>query len=398
MPRWGKLAPVRNSASSHLFGGLNREQTVIEPFHESSPANFSNPENIKSSVLAALPFAFANSGSDDASSFRERYVSFSDFVAKATKSPLSSETGRYQSLLLYLSLLFAGVCFLGPQIIKFDPFKEKADFVGSTTFMLLMSVLIVAVGTIFVLKALIEYKTNELSLIKDSVSSPQLTAFIRLCLTKTIIDRYNWLCIFDEIGATYKLYSDTTADVLRVPKDFTHIPLKHEYIVDLDELAKVPELANVIAARREFVNKALSALQKDRSNFEDLIKPIIGKYEKTENSEPNDDTLTLLSSKTDFHDMGEIENSFSTTLGKWFDARGDLSLNELHISKEDPLTKMEKDVVNLVKRSKLIRRTTLCLEIIFPLAFAIIVLGASWFFKLYPISTPLLNSEWVAYS
>ena len=110
---------------------------MTEPSHAPSSGNFTNADSIKSSIVAALPLAFGKSELDDSSSFQERFASVSDFAAKVAKSPLSSETVRYQSLLLYLSLIFAAIRFFGLSAIEFKPFKTTLSVAWSLIYLFL---------------------------------------------------------------------------------------------------------------------------------------------------------------------------------------------------------------------------------------------------------------------
>jgi len=130
--------------------------------------NFANAEIIKSSIIVALPFAFAKSDSGDSLSFQETFGRLSDFAAKFSKSPLNTETTRYQSHLLYLSLLLAGTRLFGADAIKFEPFTK--EFVASSTFMLIISILMVSIAAIFVIKSYLDYTTGQWGWIKDPPS------------------------------------------------------------------------------------------------------------------------------------------------------------------------------------------------------------------------------------
>jgi len=91
------------------------------------------------------------------------------------------------------------------------------------------------------------------------------------------------------------------------------------------------------------------------------------RYEQLEKPAPNWRTI---------HD--EIENAYSMTLEKWVDARGDLSSDAFHLHLQDLTPQRNKALFNMMKRMRVVKRITIGLEIVAPLAFAIIVLTASW--------------------
>jgi hypothetical protein len=296
---------------------------VTELLHEPSSVEFSNAHEIKARLVAALPFAFPTSDAEEASKFRERYVSVSEFAAKAAKSPLSSETGRYQSLLIYLSLLFGGIRFFGASNVP--PFSKH--LVQSTSFMIAISVLIVAVAGIFITKVFVEYTTTAMGLSKDMFNTQDFNEYATKVIITTRIDKYYWLTIFNAIGDKDTAYSGNRRQPM-----FTLPSIKPEQI-DVGELAKDPELAVLIKSREEFLKQVLAAL----------------------------------------------DNASRITIQEWMDARVDLSSESLHLI---PHLAKTMQIYRVLDRMHVITRITMILEIILPLVFASVVLAACWFSEL----------------
>jgi len=132
----------------------------------------------------------------------------------------------------------------------------------------------------------------------------------------------------------------------------------------------------------EFLDEVITELEKDHSNFKYLTLSIIERYEKLEKSKRNDDELAKFGIYNP-EDSARIENAYSKTLGKWFSARSDLSSESadaaFRLWRESPEQGRADAVLKISRRAKLIKRTTIFLEIILPLAFAMAVLGVSWF-------------------
>ena len=335
-------------------------------------SSFGTPDQIKSSIRHALPFAFAGSDAVEASRFREKYSGLMDFASQVSKSPLQRETTRYQTNHLYLSLIFAGVVYFRPQTMSVKPLGELTVDIG---FLVLFSILVVGVGAIFLVKALLDYQSNQFQITKN-YSIRDYRDVILIGMVKGNIDRYYWDTIFDAIQETRQSHDDALSRALGSPSPSPskHISMTDIVKLDIDDLQKTPEFRDMIAERRQFLDGVTAELRKDQQSFTAQVEGIFS--ERGPYTAPRDefDFRPL-----DLDTQNRVREVFSRTLEKWIAARGALAREQLRTTSGGSVDRARAEAaVATLARAKRVKTITTALEVIMPLSFAAAVLTISW--------------------
>jgi hypothetical protein len=330
---------------------------------QTTAPNFKTEEGIRSSILAALHFAF---GPVDASTFRQRLETLSDFAAKYTKSPLTTETARYQSLLIYLSLIFLAIQLFGPNAISvITPFSRTE--LHDAVFMALFSALIIAVALIFAMKVFVDYTVAGFTITSETFAALEVANSIpTLEANKTRVDNHYVVSLLNIIGQTHRTYEETVkgatgyrvfpSGLIKIPEDF--------FKVNFEELGKGQALSSFLEDRKEFISEVKRHLEEDLSNCTRGVKSIkklgVRNWQRRK----------------------EIKTVYSTTLEKWVSAGKQIGKQFLFLSQEEVYRKRTDAIRDVLRRARIADRIIKTCEVTLPIAFALLVLGCYWFLHL----------------
>src|ERR1700722_10568087 len=152
----------------------------------------STEAEIKQSIRNDLAILFGESEPTDLRVFREKYNRLVEYATAVSAPFLGPETIRYQSMLLYVSVLFLSI-----SLFKLGGIKVF-DTVLSVDHKLLVAyeVFIGMVIVIFLVKAYVDYLRARFTRSRNAGVGSELAALMSAGLVKRHIQHYFWLEIF----------------------------------------------------------------------------------------------------------------------------------------------------------------------------------------------------------
>lgn len=318
-------------------------------------------DNLKERIRKPLPIIFGEAESIDRQEFKKKLKDLVSFAANVSGQFLSSETVRYQAILLNVTLVFVSVSLLKLNSIKLGESVLAVDEKLTT----LYAVFIILIAVIFLVKAHVDFLRFSFTNLKDSDTTAEVNKLIQIGSTKKIIQEYFWLETFDAIGKTYKEYDDRLSARTNSPANFKHIPI-NILTLNLDELRKQSEFAVEIQAQEYALASLKTELEKDVSCFQTEADAALA----ARASRQSDPILW------EYDDSFEkIQAAYNSYLGKWFDARNELNSEHfkftLSTMSDTPEIRLSRVILSVVKRPIYIRRINALLEIYAPVAFAL---------------------------
>jgi hypothetical protein len=274
---------------------------------------------------------------------------------------LTAETVRYQTILLNVTLVVATV-----SLLRLGKINVGGNFISVThRALLLYSLFILMLAIFFLMKAYLDFSRSQFTRERNAHAIIELNQYLMVSRLKSQVQEYFWLIMFDDIGSTYKRYDDALARALNQEASFEHIMMKDTMKLDLEQLRKIPELADEIARMEENIRLTRAELAEDYARFEVRTEAALSR------------TSERLSTSS-FNASSIIRKTFEDTLEPWFDARNTLvdeKLN-LHLDASDGpihLKRLEAHL-QILLRVQRIRRVYFFIEVLGPVAFSIFTL------------------------
>jgi len=324
----------------------------------------SDQQEIEQSIREEFPILFLHADTLDPEQYLEKRNQLIDYGVTVSQPFLSAETVRYQSILLYASLIFLSVSLLqigklkiGDELVAVD--KRLALF---------YEVFLGAVALIFLMKAYIDFGRAQLGRAKNDHVLSQFINFLAIARLRKQLQQHFWGEIFDKIGVCYQAYTDAQAKARNRPSDHKHISV-NVLSLKIDELRKLSELRPAIVAHETFLATLTAQLMKDESRFNDRVDRA---FQLAAKSEANDsfDCYTQRRSAA-----GQVQAAYEETLKPWIEARNTLSNEQLKSELKDStdLARLDHQLV-LVQRIVRLRQLYAAIEIGTPILFALVVI------------------------
>lgn len=316
---------------------------------------------IEQSIRDNLPIFFGTAEAVDQGVFLEKYNELADHAAVVSEPFLRAETVRYQSILLYVSLLFLSVSIFRVKNLRIS---ENALSVDSK-FLAIYTVFIATIALIFALKSYVDYQRSRFVRSRTDHLIHQVRDITMSGVLTKRIQQYFWQELFDVIGRTWdKTYEDALAKAQDRP------PLSEQIATQsltLDPLRDVPELATEIALQEEHLATMVAELAQDEMCFRNTVEALL----RAARARPPYEAPPPRSE--------HIRLAFDQCLSNWFEARNALALSLL---KRDWTTSQEERqmdaILDVVRRISNIRRIYGALEVLAPVAFAFLAILYVW--------------------
>lgn len=317
-------------------------------------------DQIERSIRANCPIIFGDSYAVDIETFKPKYDALEDYASKVSAPFLGAETVRYQSLLLYFSLLVLAVTLFQIGSVKIGDSLVSVD----RRLLVIYAMLIGAIIVIFLTKVYLDIQRQHDLRKKYDLLRVELQALAEAGLLKKHIHHYFWLEIFDAIGRTYKAYDDAASAAIGTPPEFKHNPMQ---VLNFDRAGytKSPQMKEEIESLDSYLAAVTAELSHDEDRFREEAERILS----STRSQPEDDPILSKSHKV--HEA--IRVAWGQTLKNWFDARNHLAdqlLDHVLYKKPPEIIQLE-DTLGILRRTWKIRRIYVWVEIAVPVVFAI---------------------------
>jgi len=318
-------------------------------------------EEIKESIRGNLPIVFGKVDPVDPKAFRERFSAAVDYLLAISEPFLKPETIRYQSILLYVTLIF-----LSLSLLRIGKVKIGEDVVSVDHRLLVVYTLfIVGVAAIFLIKAFVDFQRARVARNKNAHVMEDSTRLIEIGSFRRSIQQYFWRQIFDAIGRSYQVYDDAVAQILPNAVRSTHIPLS-VIELDFDRLRKSPELAMELATQENHLASLTTELAEDENRFRDKAETILTSSVTEQQNQPESRPASRYE---------QLSSAYDRRLRNWVDARNELAEELLSVRVATFGDTQEIRQLNAMKailqRVSTVRRIYAAVEIVMPIIFAV---------------------------
>lgn len=324
---------------------------------------------IENTIRAGLPLLFGSTDSSSDSEFRTKFDALVDYATKVSEPILKPDTIRYQSMIVYWTLIFLTLQFLEIGRYKVGDAMITVD----GRFVALYTTFLFAVGIIFLVKAYIDYQRSDFVRTKNATAISDLQTLMTIGWAKRMIQEHFWDETFDRIGRTYGAYACARASLLGRPSTFQHIDMRSQRL-DLAKLSSNPELSSEIRLREARLSELDWALRKDEERLQariDLIPP-------RRADDDIDDPTALRQSEL----WAKLDEAFEGTVGRWLNARNNLVSehlkNRIAEMGETPEVRRMTAMKTVLERTTRIRKAYVMLEVLAPVAFALAAVALVW--------------------
>lgn len=320
---------------------------------------------IEQSVRSNLPIIFGQTDSVDRETFQQKYNALVDYATAVSAPILGPETIRYQSMLLYISLLFLSLRMFRIPQVKIGDQPVSVD----SRLLVIYAIFIGAIIVVFLTKAYVDYQRAHFVRTRNDQAVLELQVLLNVGLARRNIQNYFWFEIFDAIGRSYRAYSDATAAVLNKPPDSGQSISNQAFSLDRNALSKIPDTQAEIAKLDAYLSLLVLDLSADENRFQQEAVAI-----RSGARLESEDDLVLAHPRP----YEKIRAAFDRSLRKWLDARSHLVDEHLHIQIEylgkSPEVQQLQAMHPVLKRIGKIRRLYAALEIAMPVAFAVLAI------------------------
>jgi hypothetical protein len=316
---------------------------------------------IEKSIRGSLPILFRTADAVDGSKLREKYNELVDHAAAVSEPFLRAETVRYQSILLYVSLLFLAV-----RVFRVSHLIQSGNEIPlDGKFLGIYSTFIAAVIVIFSLKAYVDYQRSRFVWSKTDDLVHQARELIMCGVLTMRVQQYFWQELVDLIGRSFKAYQDALAIAHNEPSTSTYIAVQS---LTLDPVRDLPDLAREIAVQEKNLAKIAAELAQDEMGFNHKSQAL---FKASADQRPHQGPALR---------PEHIRGAFDQCLSNWLEARSALSLALLRKQDGTPSPEERKltAIVEVVKRMHNIRRTYRALEVLCPVVFAVVAILYVW--------------------
>ena len=325
--------------------------------------------DIEASIRGALSIIFGKSESVDPQDFRSKFAGLVDFATNASEPILKPETLRYQSILIYWTLILLTLHYF--RVGKFKIADAILDV--DRRLFLVYSIFLVAVAAIFLIKSYIDYQRSTFAREKHSTAVSELQLLMSIGRMKRMLQEHFWLEIFDAIGRTYETYSSAMDEILERTESRKHMDMRVSKL-DLAKASEVPELKAEIETQQSYLSTMKAALEKDVTRLRQRVESMPQAKHETPDEWPS------FSSHDKFT---AVRKAFDETLGRWFEARNNLTSEHLHLKiqevGESPELRQLDAMLNVLTRTARIRRVYGALEVASPVLFAAFGIAFVWY-------------------
>lgn len=326
-------------------------------------------EEIEKTLRTQLPIIFGKKDAVDFVEFRKKYNELIDYALANTEPFLKAETVRYQSILLYTSLIFLSIKYLSILKIKIDSVEVEV----SAKLLIAYSVFIGMVALIFLTKAMVDSRRARLLKEKNSDRISELKNLISAGWLKKTIQQHYWLKIFDEIGRASKVWQDEMAKINGRQPTLEILEMMKFQTLDLENLRGHPELVGEIEGQEKFYGELEIAIKKATERYVNQVQS----YQKP--APPMD---SFLEDSFSYARWEHATGAYNNHLKKWLEARNSLITEQVKHQFDDETGGAEnrkfEAMLTVLKRSKWLQSVYTFLEIVMPLFFAGAVLGYVW--------------------
>jgi hypothetical protein len=316
---------------------------------------------IEQSITKHLAILFGGNDSVESQAFIQKYNALVQYVANVSAPFLGPETVRYQSMLLYFSLIFLVLNLFRVGKIKLSEILFTVD----KRFLIFYGIFMGAITVIFLSKAYVDYQRARLVRSQNVEASAEVRELITIAMLRKHIQQFFWLEIFDAIGQSYKAYSDAASSAIGSDQNFEPIKMQ-AFTIDRAALTKIPETEAELKAQESYLKKLISQLNGDEMLFRKEVEPILVEA-RTKQNDPR--YAFDVPSPYD-----KIKAVYERTLGKWMEARNHLT--DVHLDfvlkqgANAPENLKLEAVMQVLRRMVTIRRIYASLEVFVPIAFA----------------------------
>jgi hypothetical protein len=317
---------------------------------------------IEQSITEHLAIIFGGKDSVERQAFIQKYNALVGYVANVSAPFLGPETVRYQSMLLYFSLIFLMLNLFRVGQIKLSEILFAVD----KRFLIFYGIFMGAITVIFLSKAYVDYQRARLVRSQNVEASTEVRELITIALLRKHIQQYFWMEIFDAIGQSYKAYSDAASSAIGSDEKFEHKNMQ-AFTIDRASLTKLPETEAELKAQERYLKELISRLNDDEMLFRKEVEPILVEA-RTKQKDPR--YAFEVPSPYD-----KVTAVYERTLGKWMEARNHLTdVNLDFVLKQGghaPENLQLEAMIQVLRRMVKIRRIYASLEVFVPIAFAI---------------------------
>lgn len=287
------------------------------------------------------------------SEFQLAYNAIAEQSIKWAEPALKSETHKHQWTLVGSSVALFAVVLLNVGKIKVG----DATILVDQQVVFWYSIFIFALLLTYIIRASLDLKRASLTREKDSEKLKGLNDLVTAALARQNIEHYFWLELFHQIGERYRVYDDTfgASTALGVLPQIDMRTLK----LDIEALRKIDHYSKQITAHEAFILKAIKSLDADVERFKDKLLEF--DYRQAKEVHPYNDPQ---------HERWEKAHElFKRYLKPWFDARDNLTFEQLNVAEKVGETREQKMLdaqLNLLTRTKRIQRAYAVTEIALP--------------------------------
>jgi len=328
-------------------------------------ASMRTQADVEQSIRNQLPILFGKKSAVDTQRYLEKRKAVAEYATAVSEPFLNEQTLRYQSMLLYISLIFVSVHLLNIAKLKI----EGQDITVDTRLLALYSILIGLIAIIFVIKAYVDRKRAYFVRGTNDHAILELRELIGVGLVKKQIQHYFWLEIYDAIGLAYQSYQDAGMKSAGGVSDFKHRPVQFRQL-DRVLLGQNPELASELSAQDTYLSQLKSQLAADEASFRADADAALAIP-----------APTFLPPDAYVHARYDgVRMAYERWLSPWLEGRN--HLNDEHLSHVlegvTPEIQQLDAMVDVLKHIVGIRRIYAWLEIVGPILFAVLCLLFVW--------------------
>ena len=333
--------------------------------------------DIEMSIREHLPVLFGKTAVVSGDEYNEKLEDLIEHASSASEPFLGAETLRYQSILLYASLILASV-----NIFKLSKVKIGDSFVSVDKHLLLIYAgFLAGIALMFLLKVFIDYERVKLRREKRAGAIIKIHELNISAIHIRTVQAHFWKMLSDRIRRAYQtyreVYSEAKGETIdrSIMQSVTPLP-------DLTTLAREPGLRIEIEANERVIEKFSAQIDEDERQFISAAREIL----LSDAPDPNDLVFGHLRKAM------RIGESFDTTLQPWVEACSKLSWEALSSVSESVDVLRMNSLVSVIKKIDRIQWIYAAVEVLGPFALALAAI-------IYVLSAPPLvlfhNYAWV---
>jgi hypothetical protein len=317
---------------------------------------------IEYAIRTRLNLLFDRFGHADLGEFTEKYRALLEALTSASQPFLTAETTRYQSLMLYLTLLFVVLHVFALNSFKFADNILPVDQKLRVAF----TILICSVLLMFLIKAYVDTQRAKITAQKSDDLRSEVMLLLTIAQLRKRIHSHFCVRIFNAMGSACNAL---TEELNKLRSDSAPMPFAPPGIVgpELGSLDEVPSLFNEIERLRRFESQLTQELSANDTAFRNSTNGILAE------SKASDAVAhSTVFSNSPAEQVAEV---YARTLQKWRDAFAKLSdatfkANFLK-SDDSPLIQRLRKLKRSLETIRKVRRTYWLVDISLPVLLAV---------------------------